>query len=225
MTHDGTNNVDIDIINNDININNARTDDNCLDTLSNSNDIDYINEKSIINETAILDKNSNINIYRFKFTPDFVDELYRFSKIHEYDDRKDFKEAWKIWLDDNEFIVENEIRRIQNLGYNGDIKDKMFKSSRYYLRKKSTEKKEPVKRRSYVCVQKDLLDAIDQHIKNNIHNKSYKPSDGFDDFCNNNIDLLKQEINILIRNGFTDSEEIRKKMKKTYKNRHFLISK
>jgi hypothetical protein len=215
----------IDIINNDININNARTYDNRMDTLSNSNDIDYINEKSIINETAILDNNTNINIYRFKFTHEFIDELYTFSKIHQYDHRKDFKEVWKIWLDDNECIVENEIRRIQNLGYNGDIKDKMFKSSRYYLRKKSTEKKEPVRRRTYVSVQKDLLDAIDQHIKNNIHNKSYKPSDGFDDFCNNNIDLLKQEINILIRNGFTDSEEIRKKMKKTYKNRHFLISK
>ena len=223
MINNGNINTDI-IINNDIN--NFRTDDSYVDTLSNSNDINFNNEKSIINEDRdIEDKNSNINIYRFKFTTEFTDELYNFSKIHQYDQRKDFKEAWNIWLDDNEIIVENEIRRIKNLGYIGNIKDKMFKSSRYYFRKKSTEKKEPIKRRSYVCVQKDLLDAIDQHIKNNINNNNYKPSIGFDDFCNNNIDLLKQEINILIRNGFTDSEEIRKKMKKTYKNRHFLISK
>ena len=223
MINNGNINTDI-IINNDIN--NFRTDDSYVDTLSNSNDINFNNEKSVINEDRdIEDKNSNINIYRFKFTTEFTDELYNFSKIHQYDQRKDFKEAWNIWLDDNEIIVENEIRRIKNLGYIGDIKDKMFKSSRYYFRKKSTEKKEPIKRRTYMCVQKDLLDAIDQHIKNNINNNNYKPSIGFDDFCNNNIDLLKQEINILIRNGFTDSEEIRKKMKKTYKNRHFLISK
>ena len=223
MINNGNINTDI-IINNDIN--NFRTDDSYVDTLSNSNDINFNNEKSIINEDRdIEDKNSNINIYRFKFTTEFTDELYNFSKIHQYDQRKVFKEAWNIWLDDNEIIVENEIRRIKNLGYIGDIKDKMFKSSRYYFRKKSTEKKEPIKRRTYMCVQKDLLDAIDQHIKNNINNNNYKPSIGFDDFCNNNIDLLKQEINILIRNGFTDSEEIRKKMKKTYKNRHFLISK
>lgn len=204
---------------------NTRTDYNHIDTFSNSDNIDYINKKSIINENNNIDINKNINIYRFKFTSEFTNELYSFSKVHQYDHRKDFKEAWNSWFDENETIIENEIRRITNLGYIGDIKDKMFKSSRYYFRKKSTEKKAPKKRRIYIGVQKDLLDAIDEHIKKNINNQSYKPSGGFDDFCNNNIDLLKIEINILIQNGFVDSEEIRRKIKKTYKNRYFLISK
>ena len=101
----------------------------------------------------------------------------------------------------------------------------MFKSARYYFRKKSTEKKEPIERRIYVSVQKDLLDAIDEHINSQIKNENYKPSQGFDEFCKNNIDLLKNEVNILCKNGLTDSNEIKKKIKKTYKNRYFLIIK
>ena len=80
-------------------------------------------------------------IYRFKFTEEFMVELYNFAKIHQYDHRKDFKEAWKIWLEENAEIVEDEVRRLTNLRYDGDILEKMFKSARYYFRKKGTEKK------------------------------------------------------------------------------------
>ena len=64
---------------------------------------------------------------------------------------------------------------------------------------------------------------MDDHIKSNISGDDYKPSDGFDEFCKANIDLLKEEVNILCRNGFTNSVEIKNKIKKTYKNRYFLI--
>jgi len=64
---------------------------------------------------------------------------------------------------------------------------------------------------------------MDDHIKYNINDKNYKPSEGFDKFCKDNVDLLKEEINMLCKNGFTDSFEIEKKFKKTYKNRYFLI--
>ena len=47
----------------------------------------------------------NYNIYRFKFTDDFTSELYKFSKIHQYDHRKDFKEAWENWTEENDGLV------------------------------------------------------------------------------------------------------------------------
>lgn len=80
-------------------------------------------------------------IYRFKFTENFMTELYKFSKIHQYDDRKDFKEAWKIWTEENDDIIELEMCRMLRLGYNGDVLDKMFKSARYYFRKKVQKKR------------------------------------------------------------------------------------
>ena len=127
-------------------------------------------------------------------------------------------------MEDNDNIVNEEYRRLKELGYDGDIFDKMFKSARYYFRKKSTEKKEPAKRRIYVGSQKDLLEAMDEHIKSSVNSGNFKPSDGFDEFCKKNVNLLKEEVTILCRAGITDSNEIKAKIKKTYKNRYFLAT-
>jgi hypothetical protein len=171
------------------------------------------------------DNNLNVNIYRYKFTDNFTNELYKFSKIHQYDHRKDFKEAWEIWLEETDELVSEEVRRLTNLRYDGNILDKMYKSARYYFRKKSTEKKAPQKRREYQSVQKDLLEAMDEHIKTNVNAVNYKPSEGFDMFCKENIELLKEEVSILCKNGFSNSEVIKEKIKKTYKNRYFILIK
>lgn len=197
---------------------NIRTIDNRYDTFSGTEK----NAKICI-ENSGTENDVNINIFRYKFTDDFTNELFKFSKIHQYDHRKDFKEAWKIWLEENEGIIEEEVRRLKNLGYDGDVLEKMFKSARYYFRKKSTEKKAPLKRREYVGVNKTLLDAMDKHIRLGITIEDFKPSDGFDEFCKKNKELLSEEVNNLCKNGFTDSNEIKNKIKKTYKNRYFLF--
>jgi hypothetical protein len=170
-------------------------------------------------------QNQNTPIYRYKFTNEFTDEMFQFAKIHQYDDRKSFKEAWEIWTEKFEELISGEVRRLSNLGYEGDILDKMFKSARYYFRKKQLEKKDSVKRRDYVCLNKTFLNIIDEHIKENIYKEkeTFKPSDGFNEFCKSNVDLLKIEINNLFQNGITDTNEIKMKMKKTYKNRYFII--
>jgi len=213
----GNKNFDNNIIAN-ISDDNTRTIDNRLDTFEDT-------ERNIKKSSEIGEPESdiNVNIFRYKFQYDFTRELFVFSKIHQYDPRKEFKEAWKIWLEENECIVDDEVRRLQNLGYDGNILDKMFKSARYYFRKKGTEKKAPTQRRIYVGVQKNLLDAMDKHIRMGISTEDYKPSDGFDDFCKKNTDILKEEVNNLCKNGFTDSNQIKNKIKKTYKNRYFLF--
>ena len=158
------------------------------------------------------------NIYRYKFAGEVAVELDRFSKVHQYDDRKTFKEAWTEWAQDNDDLVCGEVRRLTNLGCEGDIVDKMFKSARYYYRKKSTVKKAPAERRNYVGVQKELLDAMDEFILQN----DSKPAIGFVDFCKTHMELLKTEIDILRANGITERSEIQNKIKKTYKNRYFM---
>lgn len=195
----------------------GKNDDRSNTFQNTSTDIDYDEENVERNN------DTNVNIYRYKFTNDFTDELFKFSKVHQYDHRKDFKAAWETWMEENSRIINEEVRRLSELGYEGDIIDKMFKSARYYFRKKSTEKKEPVKRRVYVGSHKELLEKMDEHIKSEINSGEFKPSDGFDEFCKQNIELLKEQINMLVRSGITDSSEIKSKIKKTYKNRYFLI--
>jgi hypothetical protein len=180
-----------------------------------------------INQSSTNEVQNNslpILIYRFKFTDNFMEELYKFSKIHQYDDRKDFKEAWKIWTEENEDIINNEISRLLNLGYEGDILDKMFKSARYYFRKKSTEKNEPKKRRQYISVSRELLNVMDNHIEENIYNSDYQPKTGFISFCKDNEKILKESISKMFENGINNNEMIQDKIKKTYKNRYFMLT-
>ena len=166
----------------------------------------------------------NENIYRYKFTQEFMDELHKFSKIHQYDDRKAFKEAWESWVAENDELVQDEMERLENLKYDGDILDKMFKSARYYFRKKGTAKPEPKSRRQYLSVQKEMLDAMDEHILKKKREPDYKPSDGFSDFCNTHLDLLKEEVvRLVVEHQINDVNVIKDKVKKTYKNRYFIL--
>ena len=163
------------------------------------------------------------NIYRYKFSQDFMTDLYEFSKIHQYDDRESFKEAWKTWILLNDEPIQAEIESLTENKDDGDILEKMYKSARYYFRKKSTEKKEPKQRRQYISVDEELLKAMDNHIITKIVEPTYQPKTGFANFCEENYDLLKESVQKICEKGVIDSETIREKMKKTYKNRYFML--
>jgi hypothetical protein len=165
-----------------------------------------------------------IDIFRFKFTQDFMDLLFEFSKVHQYDNRKDFKEAWKTWTDENEEVIDEETERLNMMGYRGDVIDKMFKSARYYFRNKTTDKKKPKERRDYICVGKDLLESMDAHIQRCIENADYKPSIAFLNFCNDpeNKLVLQKEVLHFHEMNIHNVDFIQDKIKKTYKNRYFI---
>ena len=206
-----------------ITIDNADYDINDRSTPMESNLYDNRRDDTIISKET-SDTGLPTVIYRFKFTEDFMQELYKFSKIHQYDERKDFKEAWKLWTEENQDIIDEETTRLTNLGYDGDIIDKMFKSARYYFRKKSTQKKEPRQRRQYISVSRELLDAMDNHIEENIYNDDYQPKTGFISFCKANEKILKETISKIFEQGVKDSSLIEDKIKKTYKNRYFMLT-
>ena len=163
--------------------------------------------------------------YRFKFSDNFTKELFNFSKLHQQDKRKDYKEAWEIWIKANSKSIQDECNRLHNLGYDGNIVDKMYKSSRYYFRKKSTQKVEPRTRRKYISCDHDLLAAMDSHIGKHYNNEDFTPANGYDIFCKTNNDVLKEEVKKMMENNITDKELISNKIKKTYKNRYFLFIK
>jgi hypothetical protein len=177
-------------------------------------------------ERLVIDSKSEYEcttpIFRYKFDTEFIEELSIFSKVHQYDERKKFKENWELWIKENHDIVQVEINRLQNLNYDGDILDKMFKSARYYFRKKNETPKPQKERKMYINCTKDFLKIIDEFIVQNIE---YKPSDGFTYFCKTHISDLRMEITHLLRNQMNDSGKILEKVKKTYKNRYFIIQK
>ena len=169
------------------------------------------------------DRDNSHQIYRYKFQPNIIDLLTKFSKTHQYDPKKIYKEAWETFVEENSEELGREVIRLTELGYDGDCFDKMYKSARYYFRKKKLSKIEPKKRRKYIACDRDVLDAMDDHINQNIQSEDYKPSDGYDNFVNSNQQLILLEINRMIDNGLNDNNAIVKKIKKTYKNRYFQI--
>ena len=150
-------------------------------------------------------ENNVSKTYRYEFSEDFCKMLSDFAKIHQYDDRKVFKEAWCIWAEDNTEQIEQECRAIYSDGYEGDALDKMFKSARYYFRKKSVQKKEPVPRKSYEKTDAELLKQMDVHIKQNLN---MKPHDCYLAF------LQKEDLEN------EDKDKDKDKLKKTFKNRY-----
>jgi len=184
-----------------------------------------INIENINNNSINIIEINNGCIFRYKFTQEFMNILYEFSKIHQYDDRKIFKESWEKWVEDNNDKIIEEENRLKSLNYDGDIKEKMFKSARYYFRKKSIVKKEAKKRREYISIDKCILSIIDEDIKQNMRTKILKPSEYFENFCKESEDVINNEIMRMNQIDINDDELIKEKIKKTYKNRYFLSNK
>ena len=158
----------------------------------------------------------SVPIYRFKFSESFAESVFYFSKVHQYDDRKVLKEEWKKWVEENEEDYQREVQRLKDMGYEGDAEDKIYKSARYYYRKKSTIPTEPTTRRRYISTSSSLIEQMDQHIFKRLSDCCNKPSDMYEDFCNEYMEEISQELR-MVDDG--------KKIKKTYKNRYFLIVK
>lgn len=167
-------------------------------------------------------------IYRYKFNNNLLQDIIEFSSVHRYDDPETFREAWDEWIKDNTETISREQERLRNIGYMGDVKVKMYKSARYYFKNKplnktldnSLNKSHTVKRRKYISISKNFIAKIDEHIDNN--GLTVKPSVGYLDFIETNKSLISEEKTNL--DSKIPQEDIEAKIKKTYKNRHFLKS-
>jgi hypothetical protein len=160
-------------------------------------------------------------VFRHKFSDEMIEEMQEFARIHKYDDRQDFKEAWNTWVEMHESEIAREFDRMEANGFDGDIVDKMYKSVRYYYCKKSNKKTKPKERRVYTKFSKEFLKMMDDHIEMQMREEdTFKPSTGFQDFmkaCEN--DILKAETDNMKELGLK-KEDIDWKFKKTYKNRY-----
>tara|TARA_B110000438_G_scaffold255780_1_gene262825 strand:+ start:135 stop:641 length:507 start_codon:yes stop_codon:yes gene_type:complete len=161
--------------------------------------------------------------YRFKYSQQFVNEIADFARVHQYDDRHIFKEAWERWLYTNETSITNEINLLQDAGYEGDVYERMYFSARYYFRKKNVTVVAPKKRRDYISIDHDLIIIMDTHIRRVI-TTSNKPSIAYEQFCIEYENDINEESTRLLDLNVLNIHDINKKLKKTYKNRFYIIN-
>ena len=161
--------------------------------------------------------------YRFIFSENINDLLNSFAEEHIYDDRHEFKKAWVLFVSKHQLVINNEIDKLQQNGYTGEpIITKMFKSTKYYFVKKNKNvlsKNDKSSKQSYMKVSDDFLKGVNSHILNT---SLLKPSEALDDFVKHNKQLIQNETIYLIKQGI-EIDDICKKIKKTYKNKHYAI--
>ena len=69
------------------------------------------------------------------------------------------------------------------------------------------------------------LVAMDEHIKTSLAaDAEFKPSDGYSEFCEKNVLVLRTEIQRMVADNIIDKKDIAEKIKKTYKNRYYMIT-
>jgi hypothetical protein len=181
-----------------------------------------------------------LKTFRFIYSSVFIKELEYFSKIHQYDDRKTFKEEWLKWIEGDEIntLIENEINLAINQGYSGDIMDKMFKSARYYYRKKNNKQmddeydnKYGEEEQNFSGLSKEMIRVMDKHIITIINKyidetnmvSTVNPATAFDDFCITHVDEITKEIFKLKEKIVLHVNDLNIKFKKSYKNRFYKI--
>jgi hypothetical protein len=179
---------------------------------------------------------------RHVLSDNVLNSIIEFSKLHRQDHRLVYKKEWIKWLETNKEMVQCEIERMKNVGYKGCVLTKMFDAGRYYFRKKElakekkdrekekqtqrekdnaeSEGEEGVKKeKKYVSLDKNILYDIECHIKKNISNDDYTPSNGYFDFHVKNVRILnKEKIRLEM-----EVDDFINKIKKTYKNKYFFI--
>jgi len=180
------------------------------------------------------------SILRFNFSEDIMAMIADFAKLHRFDDRHTYKEHWDAWFEENNDELAIETYRLEKNGYKGDVKDKMYKAGRYYFRKKQLFIVEPnaepnaepnvdKSTRAYVSMNKLLIEAMDKHIITSIRTHNgyglpFKPAIGWVNFCKTCESLIQDEWKRLETDYDIGSDAISEKIKKTYKNRYFIIT-
>lgn len=197
-------------------------------------------QKEIINETKKQYNNLKLQTNRYKFTNEITDMLSDFAKLHQYDERKDYKEAWNNWIKEEEVCkkLEDEKSRLIKLGMNEDVMSRLYKSSRYYYRKKvNNPNVVPKERKKYEGFPTEVLRKMDAQIIREINGKidmtendkiisRFTPADSFELYLKEN----PESVNNLLSETIESAEARRiettaavNRLKKTYKNRFYKI--
>lgn len=175
-------------------------------------------------------------VYRYKLSDDIMKEITNFAMIHQYDDRHSYKEAWAVWREENKDYLNREVQRLTEIGYDGSVEDKMYKAGRYYFRKKgllsagntdANVNKDTKQRREYISIDRQVISLMDEHLKNTMKNSNtLSPAEMYNDFCkiHTNMPVFCEEIKRICANNRIKASDVSAKIKKTYKNRYYILS-
>jgi hypothetical protein len=177
------------------------------------------NLKTITNDETPIE----LDTFHYHFSEEMGERFTYFATLHRYDDRKSFKENWEKWIAEPDVAecISKEMDCIKTGGYVGDVIGKMFRSVRYYYRKKQIKDPnlESKKRKTYEMASKEILEEIDRHILIQITDNSVDQT---------NRDAKRSMLSpakAFAHYVETREDVVEDKYKKIYKNRFYLLAK
>tara|TARA_B100001063_G_scaffold231974_2_gene246592 strand:- start:355 stop:978 length:624 start_codon:yes stop_codon:yes gene_type:complete len=167
----------------------------------------------------------NNNVFRFKFNDELCSYMAEFARIHKNEARNDFKENFDLWFNENNEIIHNEQSRLSNIGFNDNIKTKIFRSIKYYYAKKNAIPNNPKQRNNkYMQLNKDFINNTSDFIIRNCISQNISPKKSYETFTISLADSIDIESSRLINTYNVSIEEAHEKIKKNFKNIFFQIS-
>lgn len=188
---------------------------------------------------------TSVKTYRFKISNnELYEEMILFASKNRFLNKKDLKETYEEWIEKPEIslMVEQEEEMLKlnqyDLGKN-NIRQKIFKSIKYYHIKKMTTKetdqnisqktsKPKDKRKKEIVFSKELLESVKLVLQNS---KDLKPSQYYEKFVNENDEIIQREKGRLgCQNDDNDDNEKKEKqdifesrLKKMMKNQYYMM--
>jgi len=173
-------------------------------------------------------------VYRHKIGHNVLEKLLPFARLHADLPSKEFKTKWEIWCMTNELLISGEEERLVADGYAGDVVAKLYRSARYYFKKKPPALDHPSlppprkpNAKQYISLSPVILSSMDLHLRETIHD-SLSPATLYSQYIATHthlMPLLTSEAHRLRTHAGLSDNEILLKLKKTYKNRYNMIVK
>ena len=180
--------------------------------------------------------------FRFDFSQNVKLMLADFANMNKGLSRKEFTEAWLKWVGHTTIktLLTSETNQMESDGFEGDVLDLMFKSVRYYHRKRQPEKNKSTTISSgkhqnrfsreflkqmddYILIQIDDLKNVDT-----VHGKeinTLSQSVAYTQYCEVNQNNILSEFRLIKQQRGKLSDMMADKLKKTYKNRFYACRK
>ena len=176
----------------------------------------------------LKDANIKISKGKYNFSPEFAEELYKFSESHHKDHFKIFNAELQNWMSIHQEAIENEIIRMKTAGAPGDIYDKIKISARFYYRKKS--KKAPIvtEKQPYMGLSQEFIQTMDEYIKEVLlqNAENIKRKMIFSEFTETHLEDINEELRRLKQKyGTYEPVKIAQKIKKSFDNRFYTMCK
>lgn len=178
--------------------------------------------------------------FRYDFSDDVTKMLSDFAYNNREKSRKEFTQTWEKHIAEEKIskMIKDEIEMMRNHGFCGDVMDKMYKSVRYYHRKRDVktlnDDQDVNKNKHENRFSRELLVIMDKYILEQMTNNEnikqsesgqkiniLSQSESYQKFCEKNKEKILEEFIKIRKQTGKLTNMVVDKMKKTYKNRFY----